>query len=106
MLYVKSGDTKVVFSATLNDDAGVYDLTGCTVRFLLSRKSAVSVTPFSDDATIEDENGGVVSYTVGGNFPTAPGVYRLEWEVTDSSGDVLTFPNDSYELLTILEDLN
>jgi hypothetical protein len=71
-------------------------LQGCNVSFVLSNgiKRAAEITPeaqFLYDATSED-------------VATA-GIFYQEWELVDSASKVLTFPNDGYYQLNIVEDL-
>jgi len=76
------------------------DLQGCTVSFLLNNFSSIAIkrdaeiTPqaqFLYDATSEDTATG--------------GVFYQEWELVDSAGKTLTFPNDGYYQVNIVDDL-
>jgi len=75
------------------------ELQGCSVSFLLkgdsiALKRAATITPtaqFQYDATSED-------------VATA-GTFFQEWELVDSSSKILTFPNDGYYQVNIVEDL-
>ena len=99
---IKSGDTAVVFTDTLLINDVAINLTGASVKFLL-KDSAVS---FSAAAAIVSAVLGTVSYTPSAGFPTTAGQYFQEWEVTQSNGTILTFPNAGYNRLVIFDDLN
>ena len=101
---IKSHDTGITFSDTLTLDGVPFDLTSCSVKFLMRLKSGG--TAFSATATIVDASAGTVSYQPGANFPTTAGRYYQEWEVTTSASKVLSFPGNSYNSIRIIDDLN
>jgi hypothetical protein len=77
------------------------DLTGCAVRLIVQRKYPAT-DPVVLDSTITDAAGGVVQHTLTGTLDA--GDYKVEVEAT-RDGEVITFPNDGYELLQIIPDL-
>lgn len=90
----------------LTKDGVIVDLTGATILFLLRLKSS-PYTKYSLLAAIDGTaTAGNVKYVIGSGYPTTPGSYDQEWEVTLSSGKILTFPNEGYNTLEIEEDLN
>jgi len=106
---IKANDTAIVFSDTLLLAGAAYNLTGCSVLFALRpfvQSTRFSGSGFSAAATIVDAAAGTVSYSPTAGFPTAPGNYKQEWEVTRSDGAKLTFPSDGYNEIEMLEDLN
>lgn len=102
---IKSNDTAIQFTGELKIDGVTADLTGASVRFLLKLKKS-PYTAYSLTATIENASEGSVSYTPATGFPTTVGEYRQEWQVTFADSSILTFPSDSYNTVTILDDLN
>lgn len=93
---IKQGDTIPVLRATLRGaDTNVIDLTGCTVRFHLARGTAQANTPVLDvTATIVTAASGVVEYAWLAGDTDVAGDYVGEFEVTLSTGDTVTCPND------------
>ena len=110
MTTIKSHDTAITFSDALTLGGVAYDLTGCTVKFVLRNRTNDGdggVRAFSDAATVVSEPAGTVSYQPGAGFPTQIGKYRQEWEVTIvATGRTLSFPSDDYNDVKIIEDLN
>ncbi|WP_420111637.1 hypothetical protein [Pseudactinotalea sp.] len=93
-MIVKHGDThEVSWRANM-------DLTGATVR-LIARDRGRDPEVLGCDITDAEE--GTVTHTLTGTLPT--GSYRIELEVT-INGEIITFPNDAYALLTVLPDLD
>ena len=101
---IKSQDTAITFSDTLRVDGTPVDLTGATVLFLMTTTERGSL--FSAAATVVSAAEGTVNYQPGGGFPTLPGAYLQEWEVTFTNGRRLTFPSAGYNQITIVADLN
>jgi len=110
---IKKNDTAPAIRGVLYDrDDNVVDLTGCTVRFLMSNlvndggELSVGSNVVTGDAAIIDEVNGIVEYQwVAGDTDTA-GEYYCEWEVTyGSDNTVETFPSDGYNTITIKTDL-
>lgn len=102
---IKSGDTALEFTDTLTVDGVADDLTGSTVLFLMKRIRSPG-TAYSLSASLVTAASGTVSYVPGVGFPTDVGSYKQEWQVTYSNGKILTFPNDDYNVIEIVEDLN
>lgn len=100
---VKQGDTGDV-SATLKRNDVAYDLTGATVRFHM-RRSGAAATKVDAAATIVTAADGTVLYSWQAGDTDQPGVYEVEWEVTEAGGDILTFPNGGYSTLRIHEEI-
>lgn len=99
--YIKKNDTAYTFTDTLLVDGSAYDLTGASILFLMRKGSET----FSDTAAAVSPTAGTVQYVLGAGFPTSVGKWRQEWQVT-KAGKVLTFPSDSYNEISIIEDLN
>ena len=106
---IKRNDTRPVIAAQLTQDGNPYDLTGATVKFLM--KLPASGSPKVDaSATIVNASNGDVEYAWIASDTDTEGEYDAEWEVTDGSGEVLTFPNGhdtapDYISVEVVEDL-
>lgn len=113
---IKRNDTWRPLEATLQqqavDGSGVpiantwvaIDLTNATqVKLRLKSATAVITTGAT---TIVDAVNGKVSYPWQVADLAVKGDYQFEWEITWTGGAVQTVPNDSYNSLTILADLD
>ena len=106
---LKRNDTRPKIQAQLTQDGNPYDLTGSTVKFIMKQDGAGSAKVDSA-ATIVDAANGDVEYAWSAVDTDTEGDYNAEWEVTDGSGDVLTFPNGhdtapQYITVEVVEDL-
>jgi hypothetical protein len=104
---MKSGDTAIEFTSSLETDGVAVNLTGASVLFLL-KLSETPFTAYSLAASIVGTatDGNVKSLSSESGFPTTVGKYKQEWQVTFSGGAILTFPSDDYNYLVIQDDLN
>lgn len=101
--YIKRNDTASSFEVQLVDADGTpVNLTGATVQFLMSRGSTSTVAAA---AVIVDAATGTVRYDWQTGDTGTSGTYRAEWEVTDSTNHVQTFPNPGYDEVVISPDL-
>jgi len=101
--YIKRNDTAASFQVALRDSAGdAVDLTGASVQFIMSKGSTAKV---SAPATIVDAAAGEVRYDWVAGDTDEGGYFRAEWEVTDASNRVQTFPNPGYDEVVITQDL-
>lgn len=112
---IKRGDTRPILEVSLkNPDGTAHDLTGSTT-WKLHVKVNPGVTLTRDMVKQGLDTAGVLRYTfvtadwAGGanNLPsTGPAVEQLEMEYEVTAGtSVMTFPNDSYDVLQVLGDL-
>lgn len=92
MIIVKAGDTHSI-SWRCN-----MDLTTATVRVIARLGSEVTVLA----AAVTDGPTGTVTHALSGTLPA--GSYAVEVEAM-VNGRKITFPNDGYETLTVMEDL-
>jgi phage baseplate assembly protein gpV len=103
--YIKQNDTSPHLSATLKDaDGNLIDLTSATVRFHM-RKIGGSTALVDAAATVVAEDAGSVRYNWQAEDTETPGSFHAEFEVTYASGDIETFPNDSYVSVEITDDI-
>jgi hypothetical protein len=101
-IVIKRNDTRGVFTDTLTVDGEPFDLTNCSVKFLLTQINGNK--EISQDATIIDAMAGTVEYKAMAADVNLSGNFRQEWQVT-SGTDILTFPNGDYNRVQILEDV-
>ena len=133
VFYLKARDTRPILEVTLlQPDGSVYDLTGVTTVYLhilmndgteLRRPMDINADPTTGkvsytwvsgdwDVTTPTGSGTDANpYTAGGLFagPTPPLTtsdveHKMEYEVVDSPLR-LTFPNDGYDTLRIVDDI-
>lgn len=104
----KQGDTYPDISDTIEDDSGPYDLTGASVRFIMSYTDGTAkVNSAATIAADQVTNRGRVSYTPGVNDMDTVGIFNWEWQVTLGNGRVQTIPNGAgrYYQLMVTADL-
>lgn len=104
MITVKRNDREPPVAATLKADGAAYDLTSCTVKFIM-RNKATGVVTVNASATILGALAGTVRYDWGASDTATAGAYDAEFEVTKPGGNKLTFPNGRHLEVMILEDL-
>jgi len=105
----KQHDTKIIFTdtPTINDVIQTFaSFSGSTCKFLMKDKAGVAAS-VSQSATISNDGSGNAVFTY---QPTATdvqntGTFQQEWEVTYPGAKILTFPNDTYNIVKILADL-
>jgi hypothetical protein len=99
---LKQHDTKITFTDIPKVDGVTLtagDLSGCSVKFILKSATVSIVQPAVITA------GGTFSYDPAPADVSTTGDYQQEWEVTYPSSKVLTFPNDTYNTVKIINDL-
>jgi transcriptional/translational regulatory protein YebC/TACO1 len=102
LVTIKRNDTKDNIKATLSNESGPVDLTGATVRFLMSKRGIVKV---DRQAQIQDAVNGIVWMVFEQGDTDESGSFQAEFEVTFPDARVETFPNDSFILINIINDL-
>jgi hypothetical protein len=102
-LKIKRNDVGRELDDTLTLDHAPINLTGATVFFVMKNIADDVVT--RKQAVLVSALGGQVKVTLGLLETGVSATYQVEWEVTFSSGSVLTIPDDSYHVLEIVEDL-
>lgn len=99
---LKRNDTKVNLKATLSNESGLVDLTGCTVRFLMSKRKTIKI---DKPAIIQDAVNGIVWFVFEQGDTSEIGTYQAEFEVIFPDERVETFPNAGYILINIQSNL-
>ena len=109
-IVTKQHDTKITFTDTPTiDDVPILlaDIATCTVSFLLRVKDAP--TGIKQAAVIQANP--TIPTQAQFKYDPVPtdvatiGKFRQEWELVYPSGKSLTFPNNGYNIVKILEDL-
>lgn len=99
---LKRNDTKVNLKATLSNESGPVDLTGCSVRFIMSQRKTVKV---DKTALIQEGATGLVWVVFEQENTNEAGTFQAEFEVTFPDERKETFPNSGYILINIQSDL-
>lgn len=103
--YIKEGDTSPPIVAILKDATGtVVDLTGTTIRFIMTNKST-SERVVDAAADIVDAVNGRVRYLWVAPDTDVPANYKAEFEVLWLDGTFETFPNSTYIAVKVVADL-
>ncbi len=93
-LQMNYGDLAPSFTMNLqNNDGSPFDLTGCTVNFVMSQNGVVL---FSKAATITNHTGGVVQYNWTAGDTSHYGTCTAQFVVTLAGGQPQTFPVSGY----------
>jgi hypothetical protein len=101
---IKRGDTARAITDTLLFGGAAINLTGATVLLILRNKETQNVIP--REATVVSAVAGTVSATLEDEDTEHPGAYYMEWEITFGDGRVLSVPDNDYDELIVLNDLN
>ena len=103
MQAIKRGDTGQRIASTLKLNGSPLSLTGRTVSFIMRNRATGETVKRA--ANITSTTAGTVKYARTAEDVATTGVFLCEWEVQMTPDEVLTFPNDGYQNLEILEDL-
>ena len=102
---IQQHDTSPQLVGTLKDASdNAIDLTGATVKFLMRRISSTTAK-VDASATVIDEDAGRVKYVWQTGDTDTAGTFQGEFEVTYTSGEIETFPNDGYIGIEVLDDI-
>jgi len=99
---LKQHDTKITFKDVPKVDGVALtptDLAGATLSFILKNATIAIKHP----ATINADAS--FSYDPIPSDVAAVGDFQQEWEVVYASGKILTFPNNTYNAVSIIADL-
>lgn len=102
---IKRNDTMPSIAASLEDsDDSAIDLTGATVRFLMT-PIGESTAKVDAAAIITDAANGKVKYDWQSEDTDTLGTFVAEWEITYSSGGIETVPSNGWTTVRVKEDL-
>jgi hypothetical protein len=101
-IYLKKNDTRDNIKATLSNESGPVDLTGASVRFLMSKRG---VNKVDRQVQIQDAANGIVWMVFEQGDTDEQGLFQAEFEVTFPDARIETFPNDGFILINIINDL-
>jgi hypothetical protein len=101
----KQGDLGDELEAVLKDENGVLDLSQVSkVELVMQDRSGVKV--LDEEVTISNGVQGEVEYQWSSGDPIEePGVFRVEFRITDSVGDTETVPNDGFNVIEVEEEI-
>jgi hypothetical protein len=103
-IHVKRGDAGSVLEQRLLRGTSPIDLSGASVRFVMSREPGQS--PKVDAAAeVIDPGAGLVRYRWQAEDLDEPGRYLGEWEVTFVGGGVETYPSRGWLRIVVVPDL-
>lgn len=101
----KKGDRLPLLDVILeNTDESEVNLTGCTVKFIMKLLGGTTAK-VDAAATVMSAADGEVRYSWGATDLDTVGIYRGEFEVTDSGGLKRTFPSTGYVAIVVSDDL-
>jgi hypothetical protein len=99
---LKRNDTKANLKATLSNESGPVDLTGCTIRFLMSKRRVIKI---DREAIIQDATNGVAWFVFEQGDTDTADTFQAEFKVTFPDDRIETFPNAGYISIYIQSDL-
>lgn len=101
----KEGDLGDELEATLKDADGAIDLSAVDkVDFVMENRSGDKV--LDEQVSIVNGSEGKIQYQWSPGDPVEePGVYRVEFRITDSVGDTETVPNDGFNVIEVEEEI-
>ena len=105
---MKKYDTRPELAITITDEltGNALDLTGASAKFYLRPEKGGTIKIDGGTATIYGAAAGKVKYTWVGTADTnTPGRYLGEFEITLAGGGIVTFPQNGYIQIHILEGL-
>jgi hypothetical protein len=102
---MKKNDTWPPLAFTLSDAAGPVDLTDAQQVMLRMKLGRKTVHGICSPAPDQDAHPGAGTYSWVPEDTSIVGKWRAEFEVTWVDGTVVTFPNDDYLEIEIVEDL-
>lgn len=103
---IKTGDLLPVISATLRnaDGTAISLVNASSVAFHMRRRGTTTLL-VNGACSIDDAAGGQVSYTWQDGDFSESGEYEGEYEITYTSGKVLTVPNNKHLSIVITGEL-
>lgn len=104
-LAIRQGDTLPAMATTILDPYdGVFDLTDCSVMFVLRAMNA-SAPIVHRAATIIAARAGTVEYSWQAGDTATTGIFAAVFIITTGDGGTYTYPNDGYLEVSVEENL-
>jgi hypothetical protein len=105
--FMKQNDTapSLAIKVINKSDGLPLDLTGASAVFSMRLEGETTPKVDGSSADVYDEAGGRVRYDWAAADTDTVGVYEGEFEVTLLGGGIVTFPQDGYIKITILEEV-
>lgn len=94
--YIAQGDLLPIVDAVLYDGAGIVNLTGASVAFVMKDPATGVVKVNGSCSVVSPATDGHVQYAWTGTDTDTAAIYNGAFKVTFASTKVETFPNDSY----------
>jgi hypothetical protein len=101
-IIIKQNDTRDALKATLSNENGAVDLTGCSVRFIMAKRKRIKV---DRPPVIEDAINGIVWFVFEQGDTDEANTFQAEFEVTFPDNRIETYPNNDYLTIEIKSDL-
>jgi hypothetical protein len=103
---IKQNDTLPVLSLTLTDSGGFpFDLRYTSGVYMRMQKRGAQYAKIGRFVTVVDDVNGQVKHVWQAGDTDEVGVFRTEFEATDSLGRIQTYPNDGYYLVEVIDDI-
>lgn len=104
---IKQNDTSPSILTQLLDGASAaVNITGATsVRFHMRQAADPKTVIIDEDATIVTAIDGTVRYDWDAADTATAGEYEAEFEITYATGEIETFPNDTYIKVSVIDDI-
>jgi hypothetical protein len=104
--YIKRRDTIPPIRSIISDANGPYNLTGCSVKFHMTRGVGLAAKVNAAANIIGDPTDGLVEYTWAAVDTDTAAIYLGEWEVTlADTTKIGSFPNNEQIKVTVTADL-
>jgi len=105
--FMKQNDTAPSLAITvLNKSTKLpLSLVGATAKFSMRASGSVVAKVNGVSADVYDETGGKVRYNWTASDTDTVGEYEAEFEVTLQGGGIVTFPQDGYIKVIVLDDI-
>lgn len=103
---IKQNDTLPDYHVQLTDSGGYpFDLRHTTGVAFRMQKRAAMYAKVGRFVTVTDDVGGRVKVVWQAGDTDEIGVYRGEFEATDSLGRIQTYPHDGHLLIEVIDDI-
>lgn len=102
---IKRNDRKPDYAVKLVAGGGAIDLTGCTVKFLMTPAKGAATPKVSALAVVDDALEGLVHFEFAEGDTDTSGLFKTEWEIAYPGGLARTVPSGDYAFIRVVDDL-